>query len=341
MFNQIQELFRENMFTPEAVPAFSSKLFFEGDRRRAYLVRFTTLLFLSTVIAAFGVLNDSTATVIGAMIIAPLMTPIMASAAALVVGDIRRSLQSLALVAGGVLLVVGVSCVIGYLYSQSSVIFFTQNTQITSRISPRLTDLIIALASGAAGAFCMSRDDIADSLPGVAISISLVPPLCVTGIGLSNGHWPVAWGSFLLFMTNLLSILLAGGGVFAFLGLLKATNLELHGSARRKAFMVVGLAVVLVSIPLLMTGLRIADESRIEYRTSQFAKEWIGDSGYELRGVRTDENGLEVLIAGEGEPPAAEELAAGLQDKFDHPIAINLEIVPVQYQRLEIVPSDE
>jgi hypothetical protein len=69
---------------PEDLPQFEAKLFFEGAKRRVNLERFAVLLFLSTVIATYGVLGDSTATVIGAMIIAPLMTPIMATAAGLV-----------------------------------------------------------------------------------------------------------------------------------------------------------------------------------------------------------------------------------------------------------------
>ena len=99
----------------------------------------------------------------------------------------------------------------------TAVISFESNAQITGRVSPRLIDLYAALASGAAGAFAMSREDIADSLPGVAISISLVPPLCVVGIGLSEGQWDASLGALLLFLTNFLSILLAGGGVLALL----------------------------------------------------------------------------------------------------------------------------
>ena len=82
-------ILRENQFRPEDVPAFQNKLFFEGNRRRPYLERFSVLLFLATVIATVGVINDSTATVIGAMIIAPLMLPIMATAGALVMGHAK------------------------------------------------------------------------------------------------------------------------------------------------------------------------------------------------------------------------------------------------------------
>ena len=79
--------------------------------------------------------------------------------------------------------------------------------------------LLTALASGAAGAYIIMREEIADSMGGVAIAISLVPPLCVVGIALSEGNWERLGGALLLFLTNFLAILLAGGVVFLLSGL--------------------------------------------------------------------------------------------------------------------------
>ncbi len=151
------------------------------------------LLFLSTVIASYGVIGDLTATVIGAMIIAPLMTPIMATAAGLVMGDMRRAGRSFFVVVCGVAGTIFIGWFIGS-FLNTGIISITGNSQIAGRISPNLTDLSVALASGAAGAFAMSRSDVADSLPGVAISIALVPPLAVVGITLSMGEWVASWG---------------------------------------------------------------------------------------------------------------------------------------------------
>ena len=103
----LSEMLGANRFTPEDVPRFEAKLFFEGARRRRYYEQFGVLLVLATVIATMGILGDSTATVIGAMIIAPLMTPIMATAAALVTGRMGRAGRSLLLVAVGVIAVIG------------------------------------------------------------------------------------------------------------------------------------------------------------------------------------------------------------------------------------------
>ena len=151
----LSNIVQDNKFTPEDIPKFEAKLFFEGAKRRINSERFAVLLFLSTVIATYGVLGDSTATVIGAMIIAPLMTPIMATAAALVMGDMGRAASSITVVVLGVAAVIAVAAIIGFLHI--GVISFTTNSQITSRVSPSLIDLAVALASGAAGAFAMPR----------------------------------------------------------------------------------------------------------------------------------------------------------------------------------------
>ena len=147
------------------------------------------------------------------MIVAPLMTPIMATTAALVTGRMDRAAALAPAGAGRRRSVVALAWLLGVLYP--GVLPFDSNSQITARIAPRVIDLVAALASGAAGAFCLSREDVADSLPGVAIAISLVPPLCVVGLSLSAGEWAAAGGALLLFVTNLLAILLAGGGVLA------------------------------------------------------------------------------------------------------------------------------
>jgi uncharacterized hydrophobic protein (TIGR00271 family) len=170
----LSEILRDNRYEPADIPELENKLFFEGGRTRRYLVRFTVLLFLSTVIAANGVIEDSTATVIGAMIIAPLMTPILATTAALVMGNGPRAWRSFILVVAGALGVIAVATALGA--TAVHVVDFKTNSQITGRVAPRALDLLVALAAGTAGAFATSRDDVADSLPGVAVSIALVQP---------------------------------------------------------------------------------------------------------------------------------------------------------------------
>jgi uncharacterized hydrophobic protein (TIGR00271 family) len=326
--NVLTEMFRDNRFTPEDVPRFEAKLFFEGARRRRYYEQFGILLILATVIATMGILGDSTATVIGAMIVAPLMTPIMATAAALVTGRMGRAGRSLLLVAVGVISVIGVSWLLGTVYT--GVISFDGNAQILGRISPRFIDLIAALASGAAGAFCMAREDISDSLPGVAISISLVPPLCVVGISLQAGQWDAAGGAFLLFFTNFLSILLAGGGVLALLGLSRAAMVKVTGTARRNAFLAIIASVLVVMVPLWITGARISEDARTEGVTKAIAIRWAAGTGYEVRSVNANLDKVVVLITGSGALPAFTSLESELKATLQRPLTIVLDVVPAE-----------
>jgi uncharacterized hydrophobic protein (TIGR00271 family) len=326
--NTLSKILRNNQFQSADVPKFEAKLFYESDRSRPYLERFFALLFLATIIATAGVIGDSTATVIGAMIIAPLMTPIMATAAALTMGNLNRAVQRLSLVIAGVALVMLLSMLIGFIYP--GVIIFSENTQILSRISPRIIDLVAALASGAAGAFCLSRDDIADSLPGVAISISLVPPLCVAGISLSAGEWDAALGALLLFVTNLLAILLAGGAVLAILDLNRAALIEIKGKSRRNAYAVVFGAVLLVSIPLMITGRQITSQARTEILSHRAALVWVEDSDYEVRIVNASGDAVYIAVVGHGNPPVFTDLVSAIEESVGRPVQVDLELIPSQ-----------
>ena len=335
----LRNIVDDNKFTPEDLPPFEAKLFFEGSSRRVHLERFAVLLFLSTVIATYGVLGDSTATVIGAMIIAPLMTPIMATAAGLVMGDMKRAGQSILVVIGGIAGTIGTAWFIAT-FLNTTVISFTSNFQIIGRVSPNLTDLCVALACGAVGAFAMSRSDVADSLPGVAISISLVPPLAVVGIALSQTKWDDAWGALLLFLTNFISILLAGGGTLALLGLSAASTEELKTTARRKAFSYIALGVVIVAIPLGLTSYRVAQESRAEVYARRFTQQWLAQTDFEVNKVDAHGNQLEIIITGSGELPPLPDLGTDLQAAVDSGIQVKLNVVPSQLLLYPELPSD-
>ena len=328
--SRLTGLVRENRFTPEIVPWFEGKLFFEGDRRRPYLEQFGMLLVLSTIIATAGVIGDSTATVIGAMIVAPLMTPIMAVAAALVTGQVDRAVRSLGLVAAGVVTVVALSWFIGFVYP--GFLSFATNSQITGRTSPRLIDLVAALASGAAGAFCMSREDVSDSLPGVAIAISLVPPLCVVGLSLADGHPDDAGGAMLLFVANALAILLAGGGLLVLLGLSAARTEDLRGHARRNAFVAIVIAVIAVSVPLAATGLRVGYEARSEQQAASAASLWATSVGLAVRTVVVDGDQVKVTVTGPGINPPVASLQASLSAALGHSVGVELETIPSSVQ---------
>ncbi len=175
---------------------------------------FYTLLLLSAAIAAFGLLIDSTAVVIGAMLVAPLMGPIFGIAMGLITGSRKLIFESAFAEATGVVTVLVFSMLVG---AVSPIQGLPQ--EVLSRTEPTIYDILIALASGLAGAYALVSEKMGAALPGVAISTALVPPLASSGICFAAGEYRLGGGAFLLFLANFLAIELAAAGVFTVHGL--------------------------------------------------------------------------------------------------------------------------
>lgn len=175
--------------------------------------RYWVMLALSTTIAAYGLLANSAPVVIGAMIIAPLMGPILGTALGIVSGQQKMLRLALTSELLGVLLVVGVSWVIGIAPLNIGI-----SQEMLARTSPTLYDLLIAIAAGLAAAYASVNSRVGSSLPGVAIAVALVPPLASAGLLLALGNWDLAGGALLLFLANFLAIQIAAGFVFSIFG---------------------------------------------------------------------------------------------------------------------------
>src|SRR5690606_2308410 len=167
---------------------------------------FWIMLTLSGIIAASGVVGDSTATVIGAMIVAPLSVPILGVGLGIATGRGPLIARSLLLVLAGIVLVV----LVGFLFSQllPNPTNVLSNSQVLGRTSPKLMDLTAALATGLVGVIAIIRRDVGDVLPGVAIAISLVPPLAVVGVCLGSDAPGLALGAFVLFASNVVALII-------------------------------------------------------------------------------------------------------------------------------------
>lgn len=169
---------------------------------------------LATVIASYGLLADSTAVVIGAMLVAMLLGPIIGIALGLLEKNREKLLyQSLKAELAGVVLVLCVSFIIGLLHQD-----VPTGKELLSRTQPNIFDLIIALAGGAAGSYAVASPRISAGLVGVAIATALVPPLSTCGILMARGEMDMASGAFLLFFTNLIAIQFASSVVLWVLG---------------------------------------------------------------------------------------------------------------------------
>ncbi len=218
---------------------------------------FSILLILATTIATFGLISNSAATIIGAMIIAPLMIPIIGIAYALVTFNPRLISYSLIRLIFGIFLTIGIAFlsteIIGYQLSGS---------EILARTKPTLLDLGVAIAAGIAGGFAKVRRSVSDAIPGVAISVALVPPLCVVGIGFAVADFSLSIGSFMLFLTNLVGIILTAAIVFL---------CESYGSWKKAMASLLGLlaSLIMITLPLNFSFREMIIENQIRHELAK------------------------------------------------------------------------
>ncbi len=309
------------------------QVFFEGTERKRRLSRYWLLLLLSAVIASAGVVSDSTATVIGAMIIAPLMTPILGIVLGVVTVDRVNLRRCLLLLAAGAAAVVALSWLLGHLVPYPVVA--ATNTQVAARVTPRLVDLVAALATGAVGSVALTRPDISDTLPGVAIAISLVPPLAVAGLTLQSGSPGQCVGALLLFATNVVAILASGIVVMALYRVGRVPGQAASSAFRRSvAVVIIVLLLGAVLVPLWINSDRI-DKTMIRQSDVQaVADHWANDAGWSVVGVVA--TGDRVLVDATGPRPAPD-LAVLRQDLDAAGLAgldVRVSLVTVSYQPL-------
>lgn len=311
----------------DARQALYDKILYEGPLTQTRVVRFFALMTFASVIASMGVISDSTAVVIGAMLVAPLMTPLMGMAISLVMGWPNRLTRSALVAFGGILLAIGIGVLLGSV--APGLIDTATNSQIIARTTPTDVDLIIAIAAGAAGAYGLSRPDVSDALPGVAIAISLVPPLSVVGISYSQSDWSAGNGALLLFATNMIAILLVGGLTFVFTGVTPIARAANNQHRVRTAVGVTCTAAVLVFGGLLLNGAQLATDVFQQSTVDETVAEWLGESP-EHRVFTTDIEGndVSVVVVGPADGlPDVESLADRLSDDLDTTITVEVSLV--------------
>jgi uncharacterized hydrophobic protein (TIGR00271 family) len=247
------------------------------------------------------------------MIVAPLMTPILGTALGVVLADRRPLLRSVSLVVGGALVVIAIGLLVGLV--DAPLDGYAANTQVAGRISPRLIDLLAALATGTVGAFALVRSDISDTLPGVAIAISLVPPLAVVGLLVSVGRYSDAGGALLLFGTNVAAIIATGTAVMIAYRVRAAAQDAGYpvGHLSGLTLTLVAVMVLIVAVPLGFGTLQVARDEQLASRARPLADEWASNNKWVVTTLSAT-NG-EVVITALGSPPDAD--AAVLRRSFN------------------------
>jgi uncharacterized hydrophobic protein (TIGR00271 family) len=177
---------------------------------------FFLMVILSVAMASFGLLLNNAAIVIGAMLIAPVLSPILSLAMGIVMFNeslIRRAVLTLG---KSLLFAIGAAFVIGLLFGTKEGLIVPE---VLARTTPNLLDAAVAVVAGFAASFALIKPKLSETIPGIAISVSLVPPLAVTGLGLATFNLAIAKGAFLLFLINILGIIFAAVFVFSSMNL--------------------------------------------------------------------------------------------------------------------------
>jgi len=221
--------------------------------------RFFALLMIASMIACFGLVANSSAVIIGAMLVSPLMTPIFGVALGLLRGSPKLASKAATAELLGIVLAIGSAYIVGVVH----VLGAEATPEMLARTSPNLIDLLVAVFAGLAGAFALVDERISPALPGVAIATAIVPPLSTCGLCLAFGAWAGAGGALLLFVANLVSILFVALVVFAFTGLTVSTAGRSWRTLLRQ-FGPTFVSFVVVAVVLTNSLMRIAVERTTE-----------------------------------------------------------------------------
>lgn len=233
------------------------------------------ILAFSIIIASVGLNVNSTAVIIGAMLISPLMGPIIGIGLGLGVNDtklIRVGLKNL-------LVMVGISLMASFLYFLLTPLKLANPTELLSRTNPTIYDVIIALFGGAAGLLEISRKEKGTVLSGVAIATALMPPLCTAGYGLASGHISYFFGALMLFIINGVFIIIATYLMSKILGFPEYEFLDAKQARRTRSL--VTLVFVLVTIPSILSAITMIRSNKFAQDAERFVSEnRMLDSGY-------------------------------------------------------------
>ena len=288
---------------------------------------------LAAGIASLGLILNSPAVIIGAMLVAPLMAAIIGMGLGISQGDARLLMNSAGATLRGALVALGMGLLLGLFYLDRD-----PTQEMLSRTAPSLLDLMVAMISGFAAAYALCQKNLSNALPGVAIAVALVPPLATTGLLMSMMEWTRAAGALLLFLTNLIAITFASTIVFISLGF----HPPLARVGRRhqifqRHFLASGLLVLVLLVILVELSREEIIESRLENEvedvlTQHFSQtnasaalsQWSIPS-YDETGVK-----VEVLVRATQRVSRAEalKLRDQLAQRLGQPVSLVMSVVP-------------
>ncbi len=260
------------------------------------------VLFFAILIASVGLNVNSTAVIIGAMLISPLMGPIVGLGYAAAVADftlIREALKNLGIFT--------VLCLV------TSVVYFSLSpldqpqSELLARTSPTLWDVLIAAFGGAAGMVAVTRRSFNNIVPGVAIATALMPPLCTAGFGIANGRWEIFAGAFYLYVINSVFIAAATLAVAKLLRLPPRGLVDPTTRRRHRAIIATGLTLVLV--PSVWLGYRFVQNEVFNNAARSVGRELLSDSRVLSYEVDAQQRLLRLTTVGDRDNEQLQQLA--------------------------------
>ncbi len=324
---RIQEVVQRRFvrFVPTLTHIEQNELVWQSRKMAATTLDYVVMILLSAVLASLGLLLNSSAVIIGAMLVAPLMQPLEALSLGLITGQpplIRRSVLTLF---EGVVLALFVAILTGLLLPTA-----TPTLEMLARGNPNLIDAGVALVSGLVAAYATARKGIPAALAGVAIAAALMPPLCTVGMGLAFRNIELAFGAALLFTTNIAFIVAAGCVVYFWMGMRQHQTTWLR---MRAWWAAVVLLLVLVVAILLNLSQRALDE--------QLARERLADAFAPAELVDMDlrsEQPLHIIVTLRSEsdvsPETVRAASEDLSADLDRPV--ELEVVFMRLVRATV-----
>jgi uncharacterized hydrophobic protein (TIGR00271 family) len=284
--------------------------------RDHWTFRFASMLGLSVVIATMGLLADSAAVVIGAMLVAPLMTPVLGLGAALAMGLPRKILVSGLRIVFATVGAIVLAALLASLVPMNGSI----PGEVLSRTSPDIKDLVVAFAAGLAGAYATVRTDTSAALPGVAVAVALVPPLATVGISIEAQRWDHAEGAFLLYLTNLVAIALVGLVVFVLTGFVPPRRLAMTSRRLAASALIGTVAFASIAFVLLDATRRASADATANRRIETTIAAWLDETpGLRMTALDRDSTAIDgvarlaIEVSGPIPPPDKESLRSLLE----------------------------
>lgn len=326
---------RLQRFNPALTGAERSELLWQAQKTALGGIDYIAMILLSALLASLGLLLDSVAVIIGAMLVAPLMSPLAALATGLVTSRFPVTQRALISLIEGVALALVISIVAGLAIPVES-----PTSEMLARGNPTLLDAAIAFVSGMVAAYATARKEIPAALAGVAIAAALMPPLCTVGLGIAFSDFELALGSGLLFLTNILFIIVAEYGVFFLLGMRYVdrdrNEQQINEWTTRLWLAVIGFMMLSVAGMLVLLGRRALDEASI----INYISEEIPGAQYVSLETSEDDGVLSIIYTartlGDIAPERIDSTEAGLSDLLGQPVELELATLQIVRSQSEV-----